>query len=52
MNKRDPDGPWWTISERDFLKALRRVADGEDPDLVYADIYVNSAHHRVDGSNE
>jgi hypothetical protein len=48
----DPDGPWWTISERDLLHALRRVANGEAPDLVYADIYVNSTHERIDGSSD
>jgi hypothetical protein len=41
----DPDaGPWWTICEADFLRALRRVAAGESPDLVYADLYANSEH--------
>lgn len=45
----DPDGPWWTISEHSLLEALRRVAAGEDPDLVYADMYVNSEHEYPGG---
>lgn len=46
----DPDGPWWTISERSLLEALRRVAAGEDPDLVYADMYANSGHEYLGGA--
>lgn len=28
---------------------LRRVAEGEDPDLVYAEAYANSDHERTGG---
>ena len=49
MAEQDEDfAPWWTICEQEFLKALRRVADGEDPDLVYADLYVNADHEYDD----
>lgn len=33
---------WWTISGEDLLALLRRVAAGEDPELVYAEAYANS----------
>lgn len=33
---------WWTISGETLLDALRAVADGEDPDMVYAELYANS----------
>lgn len=33
---------WWTISGVDFLKALQRVQNGEDPQMVYAEYYANS----------
>lgn len=33
---------WWTISGDDLLEALRRAHVGEDPDLVYAEMYANS----------
>ena len=36
---------WWTISEEAIRDMLRRVADGEDPDMVYAEEYANSEHH-------
>ena len=36
------------ISGEDLLRMLRRVADGESPDLVYAEEYVNADHERVD----
>lgn len=33
---------WWAISGTDLLDALRRVSAGEDPDVVYAELYANS----------
>lgn len=33
---------WWTISGVELLKALHRVNDGEDPEMVYAEMYANS----------
>lgn len=33
---------WWTISADDLMSMLRRCADGEDPDLVYAEEYANA----------
>lgn len=39
---------WWTISGEALLDMLRRVHDGEDPDLVYAEEYVNSDREDVD----
>jgi hypothetical protein len=35
---------WWTISGEALLAALRQAHDGEDPDLIYAELYVNSEH--------
>jgi hypothetical protein len=37
---------WWAISGEGLLAMLRRVADGEDPDLVYAEEYANCDHER------
>lgn len=39
---------WWTISGEGLLDLLRRVAAGEDPDLVYAEAYVHSDHEHID----
>ncbi len=33
---------WWTISGEGLLEMLRRVADGEDPDILYAEEYANA----------
>lgn len=44
----DKPAAWWAISEDAFLDALRRVAAGEDPDLVYAEFYANSDHEHVE----
>ena len=41
---------WWAIAGEELLAALRRVAGGEDPDLVYAELYANSDHEEVDES--
>ena len=35
---------WWVLSGEAVLDALRRVRAGEDPDLVYAELYANSEH--------
>lgn len=44
----DKPAAWWAISEDAFLDTLRRVAAGEDPDLVYAEFYANSDHEHVE----
>jgi hypothetical protein len=33
---------WHVISGEQLLVMLRRVRDGEDPDMVYAEEYVNA----------
>lgn len=33
---------WHLISGKDLLALLREVADGADPDLVYAELYANA----------
>lgn len=38
---------WWTISGDALIEALRRCSAGEDADLVYAELYVNSDHEYV-----
>lgn len=40
---------WWSISGDEILAMLRRVHDGEDPDLVYAEHYANSEHEDHSG---
>lgn len=37
---------WWAISGAALLDMLRRVQQGEDPDLVYAEEYANSKIER------
>jgi hypothetical protein len=43
---------WWTISGEALLDALRRVAAGESPDLVYAELYANCEQHERFGRDE
>lgn len=38
---------WHVISGEDFLTALRRVAAGEDPDMVYTELWVNAEREDV-----
>jgi len=33
---------WWCIRGEDLLFMLHRVADGEDPDMVYTETYANA----------
>lgn len=37
----DNDLGWWTIHGDDLMDMLRAVADGQHPDLVYAEAYAN-----------
>ena len=34
---------WWAISGHELLAALRRAASGDDPDVLYAELYANSS---------
>lgn len=45
MSDQAPMG-WWAIAGEELLLLLRRCADGEDPDLVYAEAYANSKIER------
>jgi hypothetical protein len=38
----DNDLGWWIIHGDNFLTALHMVAQGDDPDLVYAELYANA----------
>ena len=40
---------WWCISGEELIAALRRVASGEDPGLVYAELYANSDVENAEG---
>lgn len=40
---------WWVLDGQSLLDMLRRVADGEDPDLVYAEEYANCTHEMNGG---
>lgn len=39
-----PVPTWWIIDGDTLLHMMCRVANGEDPDLVYAEEYANSEH--------
>lgn len=42
---------WWTISGSEFLRALRLVAEGSDPEMVYTEFYANSDHEHHGGTD-
>lgn len=37
---------WWSISGESLLELLRRVREGEEPDMVYIEAYANSDHEQ------
>ncbi len=37
---------WWVIAAAQLQDALRRAAAGEDPDLLYAELYANTRSDR------
>lgn len=43
---------WWTIHGDDFFDALVRCWEGEDPEMVYLEYYVNSETKRYDSNGE
>lgn len=45
---------WWFIHGDNFLAALYAVAEGEDPDMVYAELYANAEieDHRENDAEE
>jgi hypothetical protein len=44
----DEDLGWHVISGEQLLEALRRVAEGENPDIVYAEIWANADHEVIE----
>lgn len=38
---------WWALNGTELMAMLRRVAAGEDPDMVYMEAYANA--EREDG---
>jgi hypothetical protein len=44
----NPSLGWHIISGEDLIESLRRCNRGEDADLVYAEVWANSEHERVD----
>lgn len=43
---------WWVISSGTFIDALNRAHAGEDPELIYLEIYANSDIIDADGEPE
>jgi hypothetical protein len=50
----DNDLGWWIIHGENLLTALHMVAQGDDPDLVYAELYANAEidDQRIDNAEE
>lgn len=50
----DNDLGWWIIHGNNLLTALHMVAQGDDPDLVYAEMYANAEidDQRIDNAEE
>lgn len=44
----NPDEQWWVIQGSDLLGALRRAAEGGDPDMLYVELYANSDASKED----
>jgi hypothetical protein len=44
MSERAKDLGWHVISGEQLLEILRRAAAGEDPDLLFAELWANARH--------
>jgi hypothetical protein len=42
---------WWSIHGTALHEMLTRAAAGEDPDVLYLELYVNSSHEQVGGGD-
>lgn len=42
---------WWAISGEDFLDAMIRAHLGEDPNLIYTELYANSEIEKFGENN-
>ncbi len=40
---------WWVLHGQALLDGLRRCHAGEDPEIVYTEMYANSRVEQVDG---
>lgn len=40
--QRDPCGAYWVPAGTEFIAALRRANEGEDPELLYLEYVANS----------
>ena len=40
---------WHVIHGDDLLASLRRVSAGEDPDIIYAELWANAEHDAANG---
>ncbi len=43
-----PAEQWWTLNGAELLDALWRAHDGDDPGVVYVELYANSDMERPD----
>jgi len=42
MNERESTLGWWVIHGDDLIEMLQRAHAGEDPGIIYAEVYANS----------
>lgn len=46
----ETDLGWHVINGEHLLEMLRRAAQGEDPDLLFAELWANADHTRIEGN--
>jgi hypothetical protein len=42
LESQPPSEQWWVLNGQTLLDALRAVADGEDPNLIYMDLLLDA----------
>ena len=47
-----PDLGWHVIGGDHLLELLQRCAGGEDPDMVFAEMWANAEHHHEEGDDD
>jgi len=49
---KQPSAQWWTINGQVLLDALHRAHDGDDPEVVYLELFANSDTVDVEGEDD
>lgn len=45
---KNPENSWWVINGEELLSALKSCYNGENPDIIYIELWANSKTENYD----